>query len=477
MQDTTHRRRNLQDLRALCHPRERSRFVLALVPSTALLLLIAIGVGTTAGIAVLALAAVVVAVLVGSVWVALQVSRARLLGGAIRVSADSFPQIQVVIDELREQLDYRERLEVWVVEKHTDSITLTSYLGTKMILIDGGLASDVLATDTHPQLRFLIARFIGALKAKHLRLAPLQVIIGAVESLRFLNLFITPYNRAIVYSGDQIGLACVGDLPAALAAINRLLVGKEMAPELAARGVFEQAEEVRRRVLPRAAQLFSRHPHLTSRYLNLLRFGESFDRNEYQRTVASLTGGSLEGLPAHKPTSAGWLAPVLVGIPSVALVALVGVALAAGGSSASSSAASQQAQTSASQSAAPAPQTDQVKQSVADLSRELDLAGEGRARAVAGDWEAAIANRRQVLAELEARQFDPRLDEHVNLLSAALDYSLAADYAHSACDPFAECPAADRYDSLATSVKQRFLAAFNELSMRYGGRQYQETDF
>ncbi len=214
-------------VRELRHPRHQSRFVLALVPSTAVLLLVAIGIVSAAGVGALALSTLGVLVVVISVWTTLQIARARLLGGAIRVSPASFPQIQAVIDEVRERLDYRGRLEVWVVDKVSGQITLTSYLGTKMIFVEGGLASDLLARDRQRQLTFLIARFVGALKAKHLRLAPLQVIIGGLGSLKFLNLFITPYERAIVYSGDQIGLACAGDLPASLGVINRLWWGRK----------------------------------------------------------------------------------------------------------------------------------------------------------------------------------------------------------------------------------------------------------
>jgi len=48
--------------------------------------------------------AAVVAVVV-SVWVLIQIHRARLLGEAIRVSAASFPEVQGVVDDVCHRLD------------------------------------------------------------------------------------------------------------------------------------------------------------------------------------------------------------------------------------------------------------------------------------------------------------------------------------------------------------------------------------
>jgi len=42
------------------------------------------------------------------------------------------------------------------------------------------------------------------------------VVIASIKSLKFLNVFIHPYERSIVYSGDQIALACAGSLAAGL---------------------------------------------------------------------------------------------------------------------------------------------------------------------------------------------------------------------------------------------------------------------
>ena len=149
---------------------------------------------------------------------------------------------------------------------------MTSYLGTRLIEIEGGLVADLLADGRQAELTYLIGRHIGQLKARHQRLTPIFIAISAIDSVKFLQPFLAPYLRATAKSGDQIGAACCGDIGATAATMNRLLAGKELGPQLVINGVLDQAAVVRRRWLPRLAQLFMSLPHATNRYLNLLAF-------------------------------------------------------------------------------------------------------------------------------------------------------------------------------------------------------------
>lgn len=270
-------RRGDRRLRALLHPTERSRFVLALV---AVLLVVAVVAGVAAlldqwwnliGIA-FALAAVGV-----FIWFSVQLFQAQLLGRAARVSGDNLPEVQAVLDQIREQLDFHRPVDVYVMDEVESHALLMKFLRTRVILLGGEFVADTLSEERRAELTFLIARFIGALKAKHLRLQPIRLAITALEKLGFLNLFLYPYDRATVYSGDQIGLACCGNLRAALRVLGGFMVGSKLAPKLGLPGVLRQAVSVRRRWLPRWCQLLLTHPHLTNRYLNLLAFARRLD--------------------------------------------------------------------------------------------------------------------------------------------------------------------------------------------------------
>ena len=70
---------------------------------------------------------------------------------------------------------------------------MTSYLGTRLIEIEGGLVAELLADGHQAELTYLIGRHIGQLKARHQRLTPIFIAISAIDSVKFLQPFLAPY--------------------------------------------------------------------------------------------------------------------------------------------------------------------------------------------------------------------------------------------------------------------------------------------
>lgn len=260
------------DIRALLHPAEHSRLLIALSSCAVVFGVAAMIVYQAEGWAALPTYGAIFAAACALVWLSLQVFRSRLLGGAVRVSEATFPDLQSIFDEVRTRLNYHKQVDVYVMDKVDGGSSMTSYLGTRLILIEGGLAAELLCEERHAELVYLIGRHIGQLKARHQRLTLIMLAISMVHSTKFLQFFLAPYYRATVKSGDQIAAACCGDIRATAGMMNRLLVGKELGPRLVIKGVLDQATAVRRRWLPRLAQLFMNNPHSTNRYLNLLAF-------------------------------------------------------------------------------------------------------------------------------------------------------------------------------------------------------------
>jgi len=290
----------------LLHPTEQSRFLLAASASVIVFGVLGLAIATTAGVTVLLLTGAALALAGGLVWAALQVSRARLLGSSLQVTEDSLPELHAVLEEVRERLEYRRRIDVYIVARSSALASMTSYLGTKIILLEGGFVADLLSDAEHAELEFLLARFVGALKARHARFTLVLVLLNVVGAVKVLNPFLVPYQRATIYSGDQLGLACCGSIDGALKMTERLLVGKELAPGIARVGLIEQAASVHRRVLPRIVQLFAPTPHLTNRYLNLLAFARSRESGSLASFRASLDAESdrhLEFLLGRSPHS------------------------------------------------------------------------------------------------------------------------------------------------------------------------------
>jgi hypothetical protein len=252
------------------------------VGAAAIIILLFLIVLAVASVSALLIVLLFLGLVIGAVWVGIQIHRARLLGHAVQVNPDTLPELQTALDEVRGQLDYQRRIDVYVVGGLSELATLTSLLGTKLILLDGDMVADLQAGERRPQLAFLLGRFIGALKARHLRLGTTVLVLDQLRLLPLVRIFLLPYYRATVYSGDQIGLACCRDLSAALSLTLRLIVGKEVEPSVGASGVIEQAALVSRRPLSQLAELFQSDPHLTNRYLNLLSFARTWDPAAFQ---------------------------------------------------------------------------------------------------------------------------------------------------------------------------------------------------
>ncbi len=293
-------------VRPLLHPTEQSRLALALVASVLALGLPLLVLVSVAGIRLLVYIVIGLGFFLGSIWLGTQMARARLLGCSVRVDDFTFPEFQEVIDNVCETLHYDRPIEVYVADKVTSGIAMTSLLGTRMILIEGSLLADLLAPDKRAQLVFLIGRHVGALRAKLTRLDLVVVIMQWAEVLNYVTPLILPYYRAIAYSGDQIGMMCCGSPEASLEATRRLLVGGEMASQLVDGSVLPQSLLVKRRLLSRLAQLLSVSPHITNRYANLVCFARYHDPVAWRMLQAKMDSremGYFEALWQRSPYS------------------------------------------------------------------------------------------------------------------------------------------------------------------------------
>lgn len=330
----------MTDLSWLRHPSERSRLVLAVAASVML-----------AGLAVVLFAKRLERdqviwtmaggpALLAAGWVVLQITRAHLLGNAVRVTHESLPELDDVIEDVRSRLGYHRRVDVYVTDRVPGLMTLTSLFGTRIIMIEGDLVAALIEHGKRTELTFLIARFFGALQSQRDRVVPLRLLVTLARSIGVVNPLIYPYDRAVVYSGDQIGLAVAGDLDAALNALDRLLVGGTLGPSVRDAGVFDQASQIRSRRLPRIAQLFHRQPHLANRYVNLLAFAERHTPEQRAVVVAAMgeAGATRLGDLAKRTPHRSWhprrgrlLTPAAGAVASALVIATAALLLPVGG--------------------------------------------------------------------------------------------------------------------------------------------------
>ena len=258
---------NAGEIRKLIHPRQTPRFYMALFFSVILSLLLVVATIFTFGI-LLAYALI----LVFFVWIALNVMYAMFLANTIKVSDRNYPDIARLVELTKQEIGLSKPVDIFVYQAGEFNAFFRRFFSRRAIFIN----SELLETGvTQVELKWIIARFVGQVKTKHM-LGPIAWIISLAQRLLIFNLFILPYERATAYTGDRIALASIGgDISSAVSAMNKLLVGRSMGYSIDPSGVIDQNKSVKGSFFAFLARLGSNLPHTLPRYVDLIRFSAS----------------------------------------------------------------------------------------------------------------------------------------------------------------------------------------------------------
>ncbi len=285
-------RQMLSDLR---HQSESSRYYLAVTTCIVVGFILFVMSIVFLG-AVLAIALLVVL----PVWYGLQVAKATFIANNIRVSSDNFPEIYAAKERIRRQLSYRSDIEIFIVEEGSVNAFLAKFFGAKFIVLNSGMVDNLHSPSGRKQMEFVVARFIGALKARHMRLGVFRVLVTGLEKLRIFNLLLLPFERAVQYTGDQIGLAVVEDLQACADVMSRLMVGNSLYSRVNPAGIQYQVDDIHG-YFAFISRIISTHPPVIRRYCNLMTFAAA----RYPASHATFVREKLSELRAEGPEGRG----------------------------------------------------------------------------------------------------------------------------------------------------------------------------
>ena len=269
-------------LNALRHPSEQSRFwitLLVIVP--VILVAIAAAFSTVATLTVIV---AVVAVVVIGTWFSSRLVMARFLGGFVQVSNENFPEVAAAIEEFQTLFGYKGQIDAYVYEDGSFNAFLVPLLRRKVLLLNSEV---VAAAKSENEVRWVVARFIGSLASKHYRFLWLQVVLTSIEKLFIFNMLLYPYERAVVQSGDQLGLHAIGgDVESAIRASYRMMVGGQLGERVNLAGVLGQHGALDGSFFGWLARCLSPFPHQTTRIVNLLRFANERYPLQLQQALA-----------------------------------------------------------------------------------------------------------------------------------------------------------------------------------------------
>jgi len=265
-----------QEIKMLLHPKEHRHFILALIalaPITLILISLVVG---TFGFVLLFFALAYFLV-----WFSQELMRTWFLAHSARVDEHSFPGLHRLVEEVKHELGYKKPVETFVIEEGTFNCLLMPFFQRKILIIHSGLLEQNVSLT---EAKWVVARFVGSLRAKSYRLSLLQALISTSEKLLIFNILLYPYERAVVMSGDRLGLALIGgDITSAISAMNRLCVGAQCASQISLGGIASQERDLKG-FFGFLVRIFSSHPPLVHRYRELL----SFARDMYPHRLAEL---------------------------------------------------------------------------------------------------------------------------------------------------------------------------------------------
>ena len=285
-----------QDIKALLHPKEHRYFILSLVALIPIaLIIVALVIGTFGAILLF------FALAYFGIWFGQKLLRTWYLAHSARVDEHSFPGVHRIVEEVKAELGYEKPIETFVVEEGSFNCLLMPFFQRKILIIHTGLLEEHV---TGTEVKWVVARFVGSLRAKSFRLSILQALISTSEKFFFLNLLLYPYERAVVKSGDRLGLAVIdGDITSAVSAMNRLCVGARCASQISLTGIARQEKDMEG-FFGFVVRVFSSHPPLVHRYRELLNFARQtypHRLNEFSHHLLNAAAPQPTGQHQHQP--------------------------------------------------------------------------------------------------------------------------------------------------------------------------------
>lgn len=283
------------DLKKLRHPIENSRFLVALIVVIPLALLVLAYAVITFGLVVLA---VYLLFLFFRNLVYIQ-----FIGNAVRVDENSFPEIHQAAQEICQIIGYKKDIDIFIYEEGSFNAMLVPFLKKKAVVLN----SETVHGASTSEIRWLIGRFVGYLQGKKLRFMWFEFILNSLENTWVFNLFLYPYERAAVLTGDRIGAYAVDyNEEAIIMALNKLMVGPDIAHRVHTDGLYSQYQELKSKsFFSLLARLYIPFPHMIRRVAEMHIFLEETNFSQMPHPDKTLMGSAGAGTrPQARPAQA-----------------------------------------------------------------------------------------------------------------------------------------------------------------------------
>ncbi|HUJ02432.1 MAG TPA: TonB family protein [Rhizomicrobium sp.] len=265
----------LDDIKACNHRRLRPRFILALVFAILLVPFL---------LALLVFGAVTLLLFWGIFlyWLTREVLYASYCNNQVLVSELNYPRINTLAREMKSLLGADKDFSVFVYEQGQFNAFMMRLFRRRAIFLNSEILETGVSDD---EVRWIVGRFVGYLRAQQ-EAGFWGWIIRVAQRMAVFNFFMLPYERAMVYTGDRLGLAGIGgDISSAISAMQKLMVGRQLGYSVNPIGIMEQRKMMKGSLFGFLSRISSGFPPTLARYADLIafsrrRFPEQFGRFE-----------------------------------------------------------------------------------------------------------------------------------------------------------------------------------------------------
>ncbi|HEX4301602.1 MAG TPA: TonB family protein [Rhizomicrobium sp.] len=301
---------NRSQIKACNHPRLTLRFALAFLLT---LLLVPLA----AWLSFLGAITLLLFWLIAFVWLARETLYAHYVANMILVSELNYPRIDTLSEEMRTLLGVRRTFSVFVFQMGEFNAFMMRLFRRRAIF----LPSEILETGvSDDEVRWIIGRFVGYWRSQQ-DAGVMGWMIRLAQKFIVFDFFMLPYERAMVYTGDRLGLAGIGgDIGSAISAMQKLLVGRQLGYSVNPVGVIEQRRRSKGSLFGFLARITSGFPHTIARYVDLIVFAKRQYPEPYGRFESANPGlaHDLEMLSGERTGGAS----LAKGVGFLALIAL-----------------------------------------------------------------------------------------------------------------------------------------------------------
>jgi len=196
-------------------------------------------------------------------WIFTYFLAAQIKGGAVLISAQSWPELHAIVEEAKSKLGVSDA-KAYVLQDNAFNAFATRFAGRNFIVLNSGAVDTLLRKGKIEDLKFLVGHECG-----HIAMGHVSFWNGTVTRLAELLFFplYAWYRRCQERSADRCGLWCAGNRTEAHRSIAVLAGGSEMGSRLDIHAVSAQWNEIHAETWISIYRFFSPYPHTAERIL------------------------------------------------------------------------------------------------------------------------------------------------------------------------------------------------------------------